>query len=71
MPRILESDMETNIEADLISSGYFRRETEHYDTSLCLDPETLINFIIATQPEKWEAYRKQLGERARDAFLSR
>jgi type I restriction enzyme R subunit len=71
MPRILEKDMEALIEADLTASGYFRREPEMYDKSLCLDTELLINFIIATQPEKWEAYTKQLGDRAKDALLSK
>lgn len=58
-------------EADLTASGYFRREPERYDKSLCLDTELLINFIIATQPEKWDAYTKQLGDRAKDALLSK
>jgi type I restriction enzyme, R subunit len=71
MPKILESDMEATIETDLIASGYFKREPEQYDKSLCLDPEMLINFIIATQPDQWENYRKQLGERARSTFLSK
>lgn len=71
MPRILEKEMEDSIETDLINAGYFKREPECYDKSLCLDPEILINFLIATQPEKWEEYQKQLGSRARDALLTK
>lgn len=71
MAKITEKDMESLIEADLIASGYFKREPERYDKLLCLDPELLMNFIIATQPEKWEAYKKQLGDLARDALLSK
>lgn len=71
MAKITEKDMESLIEADLIGSGYFRREPERYDKALCLDPELLMNFIIATQPEKWEAYKTQLGGRAKDALLSK
>lgn len=71
MAKITERDMESLIEADLIGSGYFRREPERYDKALCLDPELLMNFIIATQPEKWEAYKTQLGDRAKDALLSK
>ena len=71
MPKILEKDMEEHIETGLITNGYFKREPERYDKSLCLDPEMFSNFIIATQPEKWEAYKKQLGNRAQDVLLSK
>jgi len=55
MPRILEHDMESIIESDLVTSRYFRRPPAAYDRDLCLDPEILFNFIIATQSDKWEA----------------
>lgn len=71
MPRILEADMEATIEADLVASGYFKREPESYDKDLCLDPEQLFNFILLTQKDKWEEYQRQLGNRARDPFLSK
>lgn len=71
MPRILEKEMEAAIEADLLASGYFTREPSHYDPSLCLDPEMLLNFLIATQAEKWEAYQQQLGARAKDALCNK
>lgn len=71
MPRILEKDMEATIEADLIGAGYFKSEPERYDKALCLDPEILINFLIATQPEKWAEYQKQLGTRARNTLLTK
>ena len=69
--RITEKEMEEIIEADLNSAGYFIREPDKYDAELCLDTEMLKNFIIATQMEKWEEYKKQLGERAEDAFLNK
>lgn len=71
MPRLLEREMEALIESDLVSSGYFKREPEQYNKSLCLDAEMLMNFVIATQKDKWEEYQKQLGGRARDSFLSK
>jgi len=71
MPRTLEKDMEATIEADLIASGFFKREPSAYDKSLCLDTELLFNFIIATQKDQWEAYQKQLGGRAKDALLTK
>jgi len=63
--------MEAAIEADLIAAGYFKREPSAYDKSLCLDTELLLNFIIATQKDKWEAYQKQLGGRAKDALFTK
>lgn len=71
MPRILEKDMEALIESDLLATGYFKREPLNYDKILCLDTELLVNFIIATQKDKWEAYQKQLGGRAKDALLTK
>jgi len=71
MPRVLEKDMESSIENDLKSSGYFVRKPADYDRSLCLDPELLINFLIATQPESWQAYQQQLGSWAKDALLNK
>ena len=61
--------MEASIEADLIRTGYFKREPSTYDKALCLDPELLTNFIIATQKDKWEAYHYQLGDKASSALL--
>ncbi len=63
--------MESSIEADLINAGYFKRNPSHYDKALCLDPEMLINFIIATQKDKWEAYKKQLANKAQEALLTK
>ena len=71
MAKILEKDMEATIEADLIHAGYFKRIPSCYDKSLCLDLELVFNFIIATQKDKWEAYQKQLGDRAEDALLAK
>jgi hypothetical protein len=71
MPRIRELDMEATIENDLALSGYFKRPFSAYDKDHCLDAEMLMNFIIATQSEKWNAYTTQLGDRAKDAFLTK
>lgn len=71
MAKITEKDMESSIEADLLHTGYFKREPSSYDKSLCLDPELVISFIIATQKDKWEAYQMQLGNKAKDALLTK
>ncbi|HQH99435.1 MAG TPA: type I restriction endonuclease [Spirochaetota bacterium] len=69
--KILERDMESIIESDLINSGYFRGSPDKYDKTYCMDTENLINFIIATQKDKWEEYRKQHGERAKDTLITK
>jgi type I restriction enzyme R subunit len=69
--KILERDMESIIESDLINSGYFRGSPDKYDKTYCMDSENLINFIIATQKDKWEEYLKQHGERARDTLTTK
>lgn len=71
MIKISENEMEASIEADLVNAGYFKRQPSHYDKALCLDPDMLINFIIATQKEKWEEYQKQLGDKAKDTLLQK
>ena len=63
--------MEAAIEKDLINAGYFKREPLSYDKSLCLHPELLLNFLLATQKDKWKACYKQLGNRAKDALLTK
>ncbi len=63
--------MESLIENELHSAGYFVRTPSDYDRNLCLDPELLINFLIATQPAPWQAYQRQLGSRTKDALLNK
>lgn len=44
----------------------------HYQKSLCLDWEVLLEFITATQPETWKSLEKQHGKATvRDKFLQR
>ena len=50
--------------------GLVRRGNSKYDSTLCLYPEALIQFIQTTQLETWEALKKALGGDARSTFLS-
>jgi hypothetical protein len=34
--------------------GYRSEAPEKYDRQLCLLPDTVVDFILATQPETWE-----------------
>lgn len=51
--------------------AYLRREPDHYDRALCLDPEMAVSFVQATQPEEWEKLAKQHGAEVRQKFLHR
>ncbi|OGS08242.1 MAG: hypothetical protein A2270_10450 [Elusimicrobia bacterium RIFOXYA12_FULL_51_18] len=72
MTTISEKDMESQIEKDLIKTGYFKRNSEkHYSKTTCVDKDQLINFLIATQKERWDAYAKHHGAGAEDALINR
>lgn len=67
-----ERAMESLIESYLVENhGFQRRTHSDYDRELCLDKSSLLNFIITTQPEKWQRLREQHGERTAEMFLSR
>ena len=66
-----ELNFEAAIEQGLIDQGWEKRINADYDRDLCLDPEKVINFIIATQPEEWEKLKAQHGDDVRDRFLKR
>lgn len=53
-------------------NGYVRRLSSQYDKDLCLDSETLLSFVSATQGKEWEKLVEQFGEdRAKARFLDR
>lgn len=56
---------------DYAPGGYRKRKPEHYDRALCLDPEVVYEFIVATQPKEWEKLKAQYGDEARERFLKR
>lgn len=52
--------------------GYRQRNArEHYDKKRALDGGLVIEFLQATQPETWQKYAAQFGERATDKLLDR
>jgi hypothetical protein len=51
--------------------GYHRRTTDDYDRSLCLIPQDVLDFIYATQPREWDAFKKMLGNEAKQRLLKR
>ena len=66
-----EEAFEKEIVAQMTASGdWFEGSNSKYDSTLCLYPEALIQFIQTTQLETWEALKKALGGDARSTFLS-
>lgn len=43
--------------------GFFPATQEEYDKSLCLRPRTVIEFLRATQTQKWAEYRDLIGDK--------
>ena len=51
--------------------GYRKRRSEDYDKTLCLDPDTVLDFIRSTQIVTWEKLKAQRGQAVREQFLKR
>lgn len=82
MSEIAEARLEDTIEAALLEepdepavaeavTGYGSPIPEDYDRSLCLIPDDVVSFIIATQPEQWERLREHHGSDVRQKFIRR
>ncbi len=70
--KVSEKSFEEAIEAHLLAAGFLQRDSkEHYDKTLCLDPQLVTDFIIATQPEEWKKLQKQHGKDTKRKFLDR
>ncbi|MBD3181671.1 DEAD/DEAH box helicase [Candidatus Poribacteria bacterium] len=66
-----EQNMEEQIEIFFTESGFLKRNHSQYDKKLCMDPELVMSFIFATQPEEWEKLKEQHREQVKDKFLLR
>src|SRR4030095_14294455 len=42
-----------------------------YDVDLCLIPDDVMDFIVATQPKMWQQFRRHHGDDAREKLLKR
>ena len=61
-PDVSERSFEEAIEACLLqrgtegqAGGYHKRRPEDYDRALCLIPNDVVDFILATQAKEWQA----------------
>lgn len=67
-----EKNFEAQIEHVLRNvNGYHSRTSSDYDAALCLIPDDVIDFVIATQPESWDKLTKVYGANTRAKFLNR
>jgi len=56
---------------EFIPGGYRLGKSEEYDRSLCLVPNDVYNFILATQPKEWGRLKEHYGEDVKKRFLRR
>ena len=53
------------------SGGYRKRHSKDYDAELCLLPQDVVDFLIATQPQEWERLRQHYGAEVGSRFTVR
>ena len=53
------------------SGGYRKRDSKDYDAELCLLPQDVVDFLIATQPQEWERLRQHYGAEVGSRFTVR
>ncbi len=56
---------------DTVPGGYLRRHSENYDAALCLLPNDVLDFLLATQAKEWEKLRQHHGAEVKSRFLGR
>ena len=56
---------------DMPSGGYLKRLPDDYDRALCLLPQDVIDFVLATQPKEWTRLKQHHGAAVKEQFLQR
>lgn len=51
--------------------GYRKRVPEDYDRGLCLVPEDVLDFVLATQANEWNKLKQHHGTSVKEQFLQR
>ena len=51
--------------------GYLQRTSTDYDRALCLLPQDVYDFILATQPKTWQRLQEHHGRDTKERFLSK
>jgi len=56
---------------EFIPGGYRQRDATDYSRELCLIPEDVLDFVLATQSKEWTRLKEHYGEEVKDRFLRR
>ncbi len=51
--------------------GYLKRRPQDYDRTLCLLPNDVLDFVLATQPKEWQKLSQHYGPQVKERFLKR
>ena len=51
--------------------GYLKRRPQDYDRTLCLLPNDVLDFVLATQPKEWQKLSQHYGTQVKERFLKR
>ena len=54
-----------------LPGGYLKRAQDNYERALCLIPNDLVDFAIATQPKEWAKLKEHHGDEVRERFVRR
>lgn len=57
--------------ASFLPGGYRKRQPTDYNRSLCLDPDVVLEFLYATQPQEWDKLKQHHGPDVKAKFLQR
>ena len=68
---VSETQFESDIEADLLASGYRKVDRTLYDKEAMLFPTVLVEFIKRTQPREWTRYQRYYGDQAEKKLIRR
>jgi len=58
-------------ESVFLPGGYRRRKTSDYGSTLCLLPNDVADFVLATQPKEWKKLAEHHGSAVKEQFLKR
>ena len=59
------------VDPEMRPGGYHNRRPEDYDRTLCLLPNDVLDFVLATQPKQWQRLSQHHGTEVRARFLNR
>ena len=51
--------------------GYLKRRPQDYDRTLCLLPNDVLDFVLATQPKEWQRLSQHYDSQVKERFLKR